>query len=60
MLFLFMILIGFIIGLIVSRLLDIKNKCKENEILKIVDRIITTELEKTTQDIKKKESGKDT
>ena len=55
MLYLFMILIGFIIGLIVSRLLDLKNKCKENVILKIVDRIITTELEKTTQDIKKKE-----
>ena len=58
--YLVVLLIGVIVGIIVSRILVIKEKSKDNEYLKIVDKIISAEMQETNDEVKKKESGKDT
>lgn len=60
MVYLIVLLIGIIVGLIISRILVIKEKSKDNEYLKIVDKIISAEIQGTNEDIKKKEFGRDT
>ena len=59
MLYVMMVLIGIIIGFMVSRIFVIKEKSKDNEYLKIVDKIISAEMQGTKEEIKKKASGKD-